>query len=405
MEKEKTTQKHYYTNKICDKNMCTGCGMCANICPKKCINLQEQEDGFIYPVIDDKQCINCQLCKINCPSNNKRSYNTTEPVTIAAFYENPKILQQSTSGGIFFAIAECILERNGKIYGAVMDNKLSVHHSVATNERECEKMQGSKYIQSDTKYTYQNAKTDLEEGKYVLYIGTPCQIAGLYAFLKNKYYEKLVTIDLICHGVGSEKLFKKYIKYLEQKYKQKVTTIKFRSKKNGYGKFTVEIILENGKSVYIASINDIYMSMYYKKGIYRESCYNCQYAKIPRIGNISIGDFRSLSEDSEVYKKSKNRGVSVILLNNKKGEEIFEKIKNKLCYEERELYEIISTNHNVSKPTIRPQYRDLILDDKEENIKKLQRKYCKRLKRELIAEFIGSKNVKIIKRIIRMKNK
>ena len=140
------------------------------------------------------------------------------------------------------------------------------------------------------------------------------------------------------------------------------------------------------------------MSMYYKKGIYRESCYSCEYAKIPRVGDFTIGDFLELDINSRIYKEAKNKGISLILINNKKGIEVFDKIKEKLEYEERTLNEAISSSYNLSNSTIMPKYRDSILSDEQDDIKKIQLKYCKRLKREYIADIIGSDSIRKIQR-------
>ncbi len=384
---------------ICSSTKCTGCGACVNICSQKCIKLVEKK-GFYHPFIDEQKCISCNLCKKICPGNTKylNKNQNLNPIVIAGYSKEKNFLQKSTSGGFFSIIAEYVINKNGIVFGAVMDSNLNVFHKKACNMEQIEKMRGSKYIQSDTKYTFQEVKKNLNDGKYVLYSGTPCQIAGLYKYLNNKDYNNLITIDLVCHGVGSKELFSKYIKYLENKYKNQIIEIRFRSKKRGYLKFTVEITFKSGKKVYIKSLNDIYMSMYYKKGIYRESCYSCEYAKIPRVGDFTIGDFLELDINSRIYKEAKNKGISLILINNKKGIEVFDKIKEKLEYEERTLNEAISSSYNLSNSTIMPKYRDSILSDEQDDIKKIQLKYCKRLKREYIADIIGSDSIRKIQR-------
>lgn len=387
---------------ICNKEECTGCGACVNICPKRCIKLIE-EQGFLSPNIDKQKCVDCNLCINTCPNNIVYKNNNKPPKAIAAFYNNYEGIMESTSGAIFPAIADYVIKQNGIIYGAVMNEKLEVFHTSAITKSDYEKMRGSKYIQSNTKNTYGEVKQNLDNKKMILYIGTPCQIAGLKSFLNHKDYNNLITVDLVCHGVGSRQIFDRYIKYLEEKYNSKIIDIKFRSKKNGYNKFTVQITLKNGEKKYIRSINDIYMSIYYKKGIYRKACYSCKYAKIPRIADLTIGDFAELSKESKIYKKSKNKGVSLILINNEKGEQLFKNIESKLCWEERKLEEASESNHNVGKTTKEPQYRDKILIDKEKDIKKLQIKYCKRKRYEYIAEIIGKNNIKRIKKVLRMK--
>ena len=386
-------------NKICSKNKCTGCGSCVNICPYNCIRLIQDDEGFFSPEIDYDKCRNCNLCEKKCPSNAEYKTNNSKPKVFAAFYKEKQKLMKSTSGGVFQVLADYIISKNGKVYGASMNNNLNVFHSSANTISEYQKMLGSKYIQSNTKYTFQEVKKDLEDNKFVLFSGTPCQIAGLYAFLNNKKYSRLLTVDLVCHGVASTKLFKTYIEYIERKYKQKVTYVNFRSKVNGYNLFTIELTFDTGKKIYKKSKNDIFMSMYFRKGIYRESCYNCKYASIPRIADITLGDFWGVKkEHPNMYNEY---GVSAIIINTNIGLEIFSKIKDSITFEECKLENILEYNKSLSKSSEMPKNREQFFNEIDSySIKELLGKY---VPRNSIIKIIKNYVIIIVKKVLRKK--
>ncbi len=374
---------------ICNKEKCTGCSACYNICPKKCISMEYDDEGFIYPLIDKNKCVNCGMCRKVCPIiNDIKNDNRIEPKTICAYHIDDKILEDSSSGGVFTALADYVIRQKGIVIGAMMNENLELFHTKAEKREEYEKMRGSKYLQSEIRDNYIEAKKYLEQNKLVLFIGCPCQIAGLYGFLENKYYENLITVDLICHGAASKRFFDKYIEEKEKKYKNKIKSISFRDKKRGYSKYITKITFENGKEIYINAIKDSYMTSYMKYSIYRESCYQCKFAKLPRIADFTIGDFREIKDKSIIDRYEK--GISVILLNNKKSDIIFNCIKKDLACIERPLEEATSTNRNITKPSIRPDGRSYILKE-EGTTKELQRKYCKRLFKEYIANMLGYK--------------
>lgn len=380
---------------ICKKEFCTGCSACMNICPQECISMKINDEGFLYPEIDKSKCVNCGLCRKICPANSEiKRENRRKPKTIGAYNKDEKVLLNSSSGGVFSVLADYILSQNGVIYGAVLNENMKVYHAKAESKNEYEKMRGSKYLQSEIKFSYNETKKYLKEGRKVLFIGCPCQIAGLYATL-DKEYENLITVDLICHGVGSKKFFDKYVKEKEEKYKDKIVGISFRDKKNGYSKFTTKIVFKKRKPIFIKSINDSYMTTYIKQGIYRESCYTCKFASIPRIGDITLGDFKGIKDKN--MEKDFEKGISVVLLNNNKADKIFDVIKEKLNWTERPLEEATSSNRNIIEPSIRPTNRDKILKD-DGTTKELQKKYYKRKKREYIADILGRKVLKIIGR-------
>ena len=199
-----------------DIKLCTGCGACANICPHDAVIMQEDEKGFLKPFVDKTRCTECGLCKKVCPLLNFQSDNFESPQAFAFINQNNEVRMRSSSGGVFPAFAKYIIEKGGAVFGAVYDSSLKVCHDAAYDLKDIEKMQGSKYVQSDTKYTFRAVKNVLTTGKPVLYTGSPCQIAGLKSYL-GKEWENLLTIDLICHGVSSRRVFEMYKKEILKK--------------------------------------------------------------------------------------------------------------------------------------------------------------------------------------------
>lgn len=385
---------------ILDKNNCTGCRMCEQICPVNAIKMIENSEGFIEPYINKDKCINCGLCANKCPQLNSVKCTRLEKIeTYAA--KNKKISEQkaSSSGGLFSAIANYIIENNGVVYGSAFNNEIVVEHVRIESKEELGKLRGSKYVQSNTKHTFQEAKSDLENNKIVLYSGTPCQIAGLKAFL-GKEYEKLFTVDFVCHGVPSPKLFAKYIKWLEEKNKSKIKKYDFRNKeKNGWG-LTSKVIFENHKVKYINSNLDSYYKSFLEGKTYRECCYLCKYSNIDRVSDITLADYWGVeNEHPDFYDEN---GVSALLINTKKGKNILNKIKKNIILKDTILKNIVKNNSNLKGPTHRVQDRDMIYANIDKlNFDKYIRKnlkFRKRLK-DIIKSLIPisiKKKIKIV---------
>lgn len=329
---------------------CTGCRCCEQICPRKAIHFKENDEGFLYPIIDKTKCINCGLCIQRCHqhSNMLKSNNEIQKV-YGVYSKNENDLYNSSSGGMFINLCRYTIKRNGIVFGAKYNN-FKVSHDSATTLDECFKFQKSKYLQSDVNDTYQNVKKALDSNRFVLYSGTPCQIAGLKHFLK-KDYSNLITIDLICHGVPSEKLFNDYIKYLEKKYNGKVIDYDFRTKeKNNYGEVSKVLIQRNNKysNKYIKSTFDPYYDSFIKGKTLRDSCYSCKYANTNRISDITLGDFWGIEKVNSKFGCTGN--VSVILINTEKGMAVFEQIKDNLCYFETTVDVAKENNRSLIEP-------------------------------------------------------
>lgn len=334
---------------------CTGCRACEQICPSGAIKMKEDDEGFIIPKVDKTKCTNCGLCVKICPQLNILNIKNTNQQVIAAKSKNDEIRAKSSSGGIFSILANYVIENGGIVYGAKFDKDLNLIQKGVYDKKELDALRGSKYIQSDTLNTYKEVKQNLINKKMVLYVGTPCQIAGLKSFIGVEY-DNLITIDLICHGVPSQKLFSKYIKWIENKEKSKVLSYEFRNKeKSGWG-LTLKISFSDGKNKYINSNLDPYYKSFTESKTYRECCYSCKYANTNRVGDITIGDFWGI--DKEIPEFYDDKGVSVIIINTNKGKEYFDKIGDNLLINNSTIEQVRKYNNNLNNPSQRNNIRN-----------------------------------------------
>lgn len=363
--------------KIENKIQCCGCQACVNICPKKCIKMKLDKEGFEYPVVDEEKCIHCGLCEKVCHMHGDEIYEMNEPVKQLEFYaaynKDIETMKKSSSGGIFWLLVQKIIEKKGIVYGAIQDSLYEVKHIRADNLEKAQKMRKSKYLQSHINDTYQMVKEDLRKGKYVLFSGTPCQIAGLYSFL-GENQKKLYTCDVVCHGVPSIKVFKQYIECTEKKKKVKVKDICFRDKIHGWGPNYVSLKLENGKKISNVSIENTFQLGFLQNIYLRPSCYSCRYARLPRIGDISLADFWGYN--GPLQKNNKNRGLSAIIISTQKGKELFEMIKSNIEYHEVEKEFLTSKSRHVYiHPEVNSQREEFFKDFNNMDFETLTKKY------------------------------
>ena len=320
--------------KIVESNNCTGCGSCFNKCPFHAIEMKEDNNGFLKPKIVENKCTKCNVCLRTCPVENPiYTNNNQENVICYAFEAEDKIRRNSSSGGAAALFALKILKQGGVVCGAVKENdNIHVNHKFISDPHDISLLQGSKYVQSNTKNTYEETKKYLMEGKKVLYIGCPCQIAGLKAYLDNKEYDNLITVDLICHGVPSVKTLKKYLVEKEQDLGE-IADIQFRTKEHvpdgGWKRsVTLKLVKKNGDVVYEERSHCNYLNAFLKTISINQVCASCKFARIPRQGDITIGDFW------EIDKYDKNldddKGTSVIIINNDAGKLFLESLKRKV---------------------------------------------------------------------------
>ncbi len=352
------------TIEIVKKNECCGCGSCVQKCHKQAISMVEDEEGFLYPQINNERCINCGLCSKVCPQLKKNKEIDNEyPKAFAMRSKNNEELSKSSSGGIFSVIADYVFENDGVVFGAAYDDELNVNHIKAESRKELEPLRSSKYVQSNIGETYKETETLLKEGRIVFFTGTPCQIAGLNSFL-IKEYDNLITCDLVCHGVPSQKLFHKYLDYLSDKFKSKVISYNFRSKaKKGWG-LVSEIKTTDGKVRYREPDFDPYYSNFLESNTYRENCYKCHYTNYNRVSNITLADYWGIDDIHPEF--SDKSGNSLILINNTKGEELFNQIKNRIESIQTNLDFAASRNRNLIEPSKRTTKREKIYLDIDE---------------------------------------
>lgn len=328
-----------------NKKDCCGCTACKSICPKKAIDMHEDEEGFLYPKVDKNKCIECGLCINVCPFKVEDDYDNQndffETEVFAVKNKSNEIRMTSTSGGMFVPISDAILDKDGVVYGAIFDENLKVCHSRATSKNKRDKMKGSKYVQSNLKDMYFKVKADLAEGKYVLFTGTPCQTAGLYKFLSNIDKSKLYVCDIICHGTPSPKMWKEYIKFIEEKYRDKVSIVKFRDKKKSWRLPNIEIDMKI-KSYVKEWGKDYYHELVFEHYIIRPSCHNCKYTNFHRKSDITIGDFWGIEECKEHMDDDK--GISLVLVNTNKGKQLFDEISDNIIYERSNVIECMQPN-------------------------------------------------------------
>ena len=308
--------------KLVDNKICTGCGACLNICKKHAINMFQFEDGFLYPVIDERKCNDCGLCLKVCPAYNPIYDNSKEPDCFA-LQAPDEIRMKSTSGGAFSLFANYVLEQKGYVCGAAWNKNFDVEHIIINNTKDLDKIRYSKYIQSNTVNVYHEIKNLLIKDNFVLFSGTPCQVAALKKFL-HKNYPKLLTLDVVCHGVPSAKIWHDFLSELS--FKDDIENINFRPKEDGWGACNLTFYLKDGSVKKFPRNNPYYLG--FEKGLfYRSSCGSCPFNHIPRQGDISLADFWGIEFFDKPLRDYK--GTSCIIKKKKKGRDVFNIILEK----------------------------------------------------------------------------
>ena len=331
---------------IVNKKDCCGCYACNNICPKNCISMVEDSEGFYYPNVNVDKCINCKLCEKVCPFDNDLPKKQFLGAAYACKNKNGNIRLQSSSGGIFDLLCRYVISNRGIVFGAAFNENFEVVHTYAKTLEECSKFYGSKYVQSKIADSYKKTKGFLDNGRIVLFSGTQCQIKGLNMFLQKRYLN-LITVEVICHGVPSPLVFKKYIDNLSRINESKIRTIKFRDKNLGWHKYSFMIQFENEK-IYSGTLDkDIFMRGFLNNLYLRPSCYECKAKNHKSNSDISLGDYWGIEK---IYPKfDDDRGVSLVLLNSKKGLEIFNKILLHMDIMESNLEYAVKYNPSIIK--------------------------------------------------------
>ncbi len=307
---------------VTNKALCSGCGACVQSCPKNCIEFERDSEGFLYPRVDVNKCINCGLCEKVCPFQSSVPDSCADPDVFCAFNKNENIRFNSSSGGVFTSLAEAVIEKKGVVFGVALteDCKAAKHIAVESTEN-LPKLQGSKYFQSSSENTYTDVKKYLEQGRQVLFSGTPCQVKGLRLFLKKKY-DNLLCVDIICHGVPSQKLWDKYVDYLQNKEHAELCDVRFRSKMYSWKERGKNIDRKN--KVFNYNFEDPYFAMFNCSVCLRHSCYDCKAKGGTSGADITLGDFWGVEKVYPEY--SDNKGFSMVLINSELGKKAFAEI-------------------------------------------------------------------------------
>lgn len=339
---------------IKSKYDCCGCGACAQRCPHNAIELIHDNEGFLYPQIDESICIDCGLCERVCPIINQEL--PSEPIKVFAAKNNDENIRQlSSSGGIFTLLATKVINNGGVVFGAIFNAKWEVEHDYTDTIEGLAKFRGSKYVQSKINNNYILAEEYLKDGKQVLFSGTPCQIAGLKRFLR-KEYENLICVDIICHGVPSPFIWQKY---LEQYNSTELSSISFRDKTNSWKRY--EVVIRQGEKTLIREDigKNIYMKLFLSDLCLRPSCSNCSSKSGKSKSDITIADFWEIQHLHPDFDDDK--GCNLILINSKKGLNLFNKLEcDKI---ETDFNTAIKYNPSYFKSVTEPKYRKYFFEN------------------------------------------
>ena len=356
------------------KYNCSGCTACMDSCPNDAILMVADSEGFKYPEINETKCLDCGLCQKVCPFH--KDYNEGKksqiPAAYAAKYKDDSVRLSSSSGGMFTALSNFILGENGVVYGAAFDDDFRVCHQKAENMVERDKFKGSKYVQSDLGKIFLDVKTELDNDKDILFTGTPCQIAGLRAYLGHKKYEKLILCDLVCLGTPSPLIWSDYINLLLKNKTTKLKRFNFRDKGAGWHKSRLYAMFADGSTMYNTPMVDLFDSIFYQHIVLRPSCHACVFTNFDRVSDITIADFWGIEKCKPDF--DDNKGVSLVLINTKKGEAIFENVKECLIYESSSIDEC--KQRHLTEPAKPSPKRDVFWKDYyEHNFKYVAKKY------------------------------
>lgn len=336
--------------KSVEKTKCCGCTACQHACPQNAITMKEDKQGFKYPEIDVLRCTHCGLCRKICPFTMLKKSATPHYQVFAARHKSKAVLERSSSGGMFTAFSDYVLDRGGTVYGCKYDSDFKLVHLRVADRSGRDSLCGSKYVQSDLGDCYVQIREDLTDGKDVCFIGTPCQCAGLQSFLTKTDHSKLVTVALICHGVPSPKLFREYLDYCNEKRKAKITDYEQRPKHRHWGHIErARFIYDNGDSDSDSVLSQGWKWLFYSNAALRPCCYECPWAKGGHTADVTVGDYWGIEECMpDFYDRM---GVSAVLINTPKGEYVFDEVADTLEIRRSCFEDVIKKNPNLTAPS------------------------------------------------------
>lgn len=361
-----------------EKHQCTGCGVCEVVCPQKSISLKRDAEGFSYPEIDGNTCADCGKCDRLCHAQNVSREDTETPEVLIAYNKKKEERETSSSGGVFVEFAKRVISKDGSVYGAGFDKNFNVCHKKAASVEDLREIQGSKYVQSYVEPAiYTSVKEELEQGKQVLYSGTPCQIGALNTYL-GKNYENLLTVSFICHGVPSPLVWDKYKSWQENRNASAISGVSFRNKDKGWTDYSMKITFENGKIYSRVNISDPYLQLFLKNTCLRPSCHRCLYKGKEALSDIDVilGD-KWGNVSGSLPNMDDNRGISLVLLNSVKAKEMWNEISSEFYYDRTDFQQAIDLNV-AYKHSAKPGNRKEVFENIDKlPIDVLHKKYAK----------------------------
>lgn len=327
-----------------NKTDCCGCQACGDICHAEAISFHPDHEGFWYPEVDRNKCTDCHLCEKICPVLNidaLKHHNKSAPKVFGGYNKDIVIRFDSTSGGVFSLLAQAMYKQKGYVSGAIYTDDFKVVNFISDDKKDLRRLRSSKYVQSNAEGLYKRIKSLLESGEKVLACGSPCQMAALRSFLR-KDYENLIIVDFLCRATNSPKVFEKYKESLEARYGSKIVAIKDKNKDHGWHSLARKVTFENGQVYYGEGHEDDYRRGYHANVFERPSCYECKFKGVPRISDITLGDFWGIGSVDPSLEQ--NLGTSLVMINSEKGEKYFDIIRDKLVMKEFSLDDIVPGN-------------------------------------------------------------
>ena len=362
--------------RLTKKANCCGCGACAQSCPKNCISMEPDSEGFLYPKVDETQCVNCGLCEKVCPILLKQKPDSIKVAAYAAYTSNSELREKSSSGGIFSLLAQEILNRGGTVAGAAFDADFSVRHILVENGAELDRLRGSKYVQSRMEDTYVQIRDLLKQGRPVLFTGVACQIAGLKAFL-GREYENLYTVDVLCHGVPSPKVWAHYRREQAQIHGTTLEEVSFRDKRKGWRHYSMALNFAEGVEYCRPGAEDTYLRVFLRDLCLRPSCHSCRFKDFPRLSDLTIGDAWGI--ERHMPDLDDDHGTSVVLVNSEKGMGLWNAVADNAVSRQGEL-DVLLPKSADSRKSVKPHpnrsrfFAALNRGDSMEQLCKLTRK-------------------------------
>ena len=371
------------------KSKCCGCGACANICSLKAITMVPDSLGFLYPKVDTMKCINCGQCLKVCPWSDRPQIanEIALPYAYASRHKDDVEVATSRSGASFIALADFILAKGGVVYGAGYDGHFMVKHKRASNVKELCEFKGSKYAQSYMVDIFVKIVEDLKGGLSVCFSGTPCQVAAVKSYIPTRYQQNLYLIDVVCHGVGSPKVWDDYLYYVETKLGDSVEKVNFRDKELfGWEAHRESFLINNKKRTFKYT--------YYDSIHFRPSCSNCIYANLNRPSDVTVADFWGV--ERVVPKYADNRGCNLILVNSAKGQDWFNDVADNLKTQNVDVKDCLQFNLQYPTPQ-HPHHEQFQLDYEKNNFIYVMKKYCGWGMRNKVKRFYAKLILKIMK--------